>query len=67
MYSQSFDDGWHRRPDIAHARQALGFAPKVDLSDGLARTLAYYDGLQQADIGCRPCHSRSTTILATSR
>ena len=27
IYSQAFDDRWHRTPDIAHARQRLGFAP----------------------------------------
>jgi UDP-glucose 4-epimerase len=47
-YSQSFDDGWHRTPDIAHARQALGFAPAVGLRDGLQRTLAFYHGLQRS-------------------
>ncbi len=41
-YSQPFDDAWHRTPDIAHARRVLGFAPRVALRDGLARTLAHY-------------------------
>jgi UDP-glucose 4-epimerase len=47
VYSQGFDDRWHRTPDISHAQQALGFAPDVCLRDGLARTLAYYHGLQR--------------------
>jgi len=47
VYSQSFDDRWHRTPDITHARQTLGFAPAVSLRDGLKRTLAYYQGLKQ--------------------
>lgn len=67
FYSQSFDDGWHRLPDIAHARAALRFAPTVELADGLARTLTYYHGLQQADIEYRRCPSPSTTTLGTFR
>jgi nucleoside-diphosphate-sugar epimerase len=42
VYSQEFDDGWHRMPDIGHARRTLGFAPRVALRDGIARTLAHY-------------------------
>ena len=42
VYSQDFDDRWHRTPDITRARRTLGFAPQVTLRDGLARTLAYY-------------------------
>ena len=48
VYSQSFDDRWHRTPDIGHARQTLGFAPKVPLRDGIKRTLSYYHESQQA-------------------
>ena len=47
VYSQTFDDRWHRTPDITHARQTLGFGPAVSLRDGLKRTLAYYQGLKQ--------------------
>jgi len=47
VYSQAFDDRWHRTPDIAHARQVLGFSPNVPLRDGLGRTLAYYHRLQR--------------------
>jgi len=46
-YSQPFDDRWHRMPDIGRARQALGFAPRVPLREGLARTLAHYGRLQR--------------------
>lgn len=31
-----------RVPDISKARSLLGFAPQVDLEDGLARTIAWY-------------------------
>jgi UDP-glucuronate decarboxylase len=38
------DDPKQRQPDIRRAR-ALGFEPAVDLRDGLALTIAYFDGL----------------------
>jgi nucleoside-diphosphate-sugar epimerase len=47
-YSQDFDDRWHRTPDIARARQTLGFLPRVALRDGLERTLAYYRRVSRA-------------------
>ena len=48
VYSQGFDDGWHRTPDIGHARSTLGFAPRVALREGIARTLAYYFNARRA-------------------
>jgi UDP-glucuronate decarboxylase len=39
------DDPSRRQPDIARASRALGWAPKVALRDGLARTIAYFDGV----------------------
>ena len=36
------DDPTRRRPDIARARHVLGWAPTVDRSEGLQRTLAYF-------------------------
>jgi UDP-glucuronate decarboxylase len=37
------DDPKQRRPDIAKARLLLnGWEPKVQLAEGLARTLAYF-------------------------
>jgi len=39
------DDPRQRRPDISRAREALGFAPRVPLREGLARTVAYFAGL----------------------
>lgn len=39
------DDPTRRRPDITLARAELGWEPKVALSDGLAKTVAYFDGL----------------------
>ena len=36
------DDPVRRRPDISLARQMLGWEPKVDLEEGLARTIPYF-------------------------
>ena len=38
------DDPRQRRPDITRARNILRWAPKVPLSEGLARTLEYFRG-----------------------
>jgi UDP-glucuronate decarboxylase len=39
------DDPKQRQPDIAKARELLGWAPEVQLEDGLKRTIAYFDRL----------------------
>jgi UDP-glucuronate decarboxylase len=39
------DDPMQRCPDISLARDRLGWAPRTDLDDGLARTIAYFDDL----------------------
>lgn len=39
------DDPMQRRPDITRARDLLGWAPRVDLDEGLARTIAYFEAL----------------------
>jgi UDP-glucuronate decarboxylase len=39
------DDPRQRQPDIALARLELGWEPKVQLRDGLSRTIAYFDEL----------------------
>ncbi len=39
------DDPKQRQPDITLAREALGWAPKVELRQGLERTVAYFEGL----------------------
>lgn len=36
------DDPKVRRPDITKAREVLGWEPKVNLADGLAKTVAYF-------------------------
>jgi UDP-glucuronate decarboxylase len=37
------DDPRQRQPDIAKARELLGWEPKVALSEGLDRTIAYFE------------------------
>ena len=36
------DDPKQRQPDISLARQKLGWEPKVELRDGLKRTIDYF-------------------------
>jgi len=43
------DDPVRRCPDIALARRALGWEPRVPLADGLARTVAHFRSLATAD------------------
>ncbi|NBQ09929.1 MAG: SDR family oxidoreductase [Betaproteobacteria bacterium] len=42
------DDPKQRRPDIALAKQALDWQPKVPLEEGLRRTIAYFKALLQS-------------------
>ena len=42
------DDPKQRRPDISLARNLLDWEPQVQLRDGLARTIAYFEGLVRA-------------------
>lgn len=39
------DDPRQRQPDIALAREYLGWEPKVQLDEGLGKTIAYFDAL----------------------
>ena len=39
------DDPVQRCPDIAQAQAVLGWQPRTELQDGLARTIAYFDDL----------------------
>jgi UDP-glucuronate decarboxylase len=36
------DDPHRRRPDITRAKELLGFSPRVELEEGLARTIEYF-------------------------
>lgn len=42
IYSQAFDDSWHRTPDLQRARDLLGYSPSVPAREGLRRTLEHY-------------------------
>jgi UDP-glucuronate decarboxylase len=42
------DDPVHRRPDISKARNMLKWEPKVQLREGLSRTIDYFDRLLTA-------------------
>jgi len=44
------DDPRQRQPDIALAREKLSWEPKVSLTDGLKRTVTYFDGLLSAGL-----------------
>ncbi|MGZ6098137.1 MAG: UDP-glucuronic acid decarboxylase family protein [Myxococcaceae bacterium] len=46
------DDPQRRRPDITRARELLGWAPRITLSDGLRQTIAYFRGVPR--VGVRP-------------
>jgi dTDP-glucose 4,6-dehydratase len=43
------DDPTRRRPDITAARTRLGWAPRVDIDEGLRRTITWFRG--HADLG----------------
>lgn len=47
------DDPRRRCPDITLAREQLAWEPKVSLTDGLARTLAWFEGTLEASSGGR--------------
>jgi nucleoside-diphosphate-sugar epimerase len=38
-----------RQPDIAKARQVLGWTPRTPLKEGLMRTIAHFENLLQED------------------
>ncbi|MDR1776792.1 MAG: SDR family oxidoreductase [Desulfovibrio sp.] len=44
------DDPRQRRPDISLARKKLGWEPAVPLRDGLAETIAYFEGRLKAGL-----------------
>jgi len=41
------DDPIQRRPDITLARETLGWEPRVQLAEGLEKTIAYFQGLMR--------------------
>ncbi len=47
------DDPRQRKPDIALARETLGWEPRVTLQDGLEKTIAYFRDLIAGKVGDR--------------
>jgi UDP-glucuronate decarboxylase len=45
------DDPTQRRPDISLAQRELGWAPSVELREGLSRTISYFDKLLSSPAG----------------
>src|SRR5271163_1530117 len=43
------DDPRQRQPDIAKARNVLGWTPRTPLKEGLLRTISYFENLLQED------------------
>ena len=39
------DDPKQRKPDIAKAKAVLGWTPRVELEEGLRKTIAYFDAM----------------------
>ena len=48
------DDPMQRCPDITKARETLGWAPRVQLEQGLARTIDYFERLLTSSTGPLP-------------
>ncbi|MGH4021949.1 MAG: NAD-dependent epimerase/dehydratase family protein [Pseudonocardiaceae bacterium] len=55
MRSARQEDPSRRRPDIAVARRLLGWSPRIDLHDGVGRTVAWFRDLHR----CAPAENRS--------
>jgi UDP-glucuronate decarboxylase len=48
------DDPLQRKPDIAKAKNLLGWEPRIQLDEGLKKTIAYFDDLLRRNIGPAP-------------
>jgi UDP-glucuronate decarboxylase len=57
------DDPRQRRPDISQAQELLNWRPTIMLTEGLQRTIAYFDKLQSKEEGQRIRVSRSVERL----
>jgi UDP-glucuronate decarboxylase len=56
------DDPKQRQPDITLARKKLNWTPKVQLSDGLERTVAYFRSVVTGKIASVDGESKATTV-----
>ena len=57
------DDPRQRRPDIALAKQELGWEPKVQLREGLMRTIAYFEDFLREEGTLKPVASKRAPSL----
>ncbi len=48
------DDPMQRKPDIAKAKNILGWQPTIQLDEGLKKTIAYFDDLLRRNVGPAP-------------
>ena len=48
------DDPMQRKPDIAKAKNLLGWEPKIQLDEGLKKTISYFDDLLRRNVGPAP-------------
>jgi UDP-glucuronate decarboxylase len=60
------DDPKQRRPDIALARDALGWAPKIMLERGLPPTIEYFEALQKGQSRSQPRKGTVTKLVPGS-
>jgi UDP-glucuronate decarboxylase len=60
------DDPRQRRPDISLARQELGWAPKVQLREGLMRTIAYFEDFLREEGSLKGSPRRTPSLKAVA-
>jgi UDP-glucuronate decarboxylase len=61
------DDPMQRQPDISFARRTIGWEPKIQLEEGLKRTIAYFDALLGAEAAPRGPVKRAARRPAAPR
>ena len=61
------DDPLQRQPDISFARRTIGWEPKIQLEEGLKRTIAYFETLLGAEAGPRRAVRRPAKRPAAPR
>jgi UDP-glucuronate decarboxylase len=61
---QPVDDPMQRRPDITIAREKLDWQPTIQLTEGLTKTIAYFDKLLTADDGASSRQAANDRLVA---
>ena len=61
------DDPMQRKPDIAKAKNLLGWEPKIQLDAGLKKTIAYFDDLLRRNVGPQHGHRGVTQAFQHKR